>query len=153
VVCRSRRDQGIVCPDSYLPYEGKVVIRNKGASGVAIRVPSWVDARTLRCDLDGVRCEPDRIGRYLNVHGLPIDAVLTLTFPVTEKSMTYTVNANTQWEQQYTCQFRGSTLVDISPRDQAATSYPLYQRSHMRRTVTPMRQVQRFVPTRMVYRW
>ena len=38
----------LVDVDSYLPYEGKVIIRNKAARRVAVRVPSWVDKRVLR---------------------------------------------------------------------------------------------------------
>jgi len=57
--------------------------------------------------------------------------VITLEFPVEESTARYTVNAHSDKEQTYTCRFRGSTLVDISPRDETPTSYPLYQRSYL----------------------
>jgi hypothetical protein len=143
----------LVDVDSYLPYEGKVAIRNKGARRLAVRIPSWVDRRTLRADVSGVPCEADWTGRYLNWRDLPADAVIALSFPVKETTATYTVNAGTPWEQPYTCVFRGSTLVDISPRDMSATSYPLYQRSAMRQSEAPRQQVQRFVPDGLVRNW
>ena len=34
--------------DSYLPYEGKMVIRNKTCERVSIRIPSWVDRSNWR---------------------------------------------------------------------------------------------------------
>ena len=138
---------------SYLPYEGKVVIGNKAARRVAVRIPSWVDVRALRADVSGVARELDWTGRYVHFDGLkPADAI-TLTFPVVERELRYTVNAHTPWEQQYSCAFKGSTLVDIAPRDPSLTSCPIYQRSHMRASKAPMRQVERFVADKVVRNW
>jgi hypothetical protein len=91
-------DGRLVDVDSCLPYEGKLVIRNKAARRVAVRVPSWVRMAS-------------------------------------------------------TCEFRGSTLVDIAPHDDAADSYPLYRRAHLRTDQTPYRTVQRFVAARIVRGW
>lgn len=143
----------LVDVDSYLPYEGKVVIRNKVARHLTLRLPSWVDPRALRAEVNGTPCQPGRIGRYLDFRDLPPGALVNLTFGLAETTTTYTVNAQTALEQQYTCTFRGSTLVDITPRDQAPTSYPLYQRAHLRQPTTPLRQTERFVPERRVCNW
>ena len=64
-------------------------------------------------------------------------------------------------ETTYTCEFRGNTLVDISPRreapswetvgqDDGVTSvlsrgYPIYARDHMKGDRAPMREVTRYV--------
>ena len=40
-----------------------------------------------------------------------------------------------------------------SPRDTSPTSYPLYQREHMRAAQAPMKDVERFVPERIVTSW
>ena len=82
----------------------------------------------------------------------PGDAV-TIDFPVQESTTSYTVNSRTNDEQTYTCKFRGSTVVDISPRDNLATSYPLFLRKDMRRDETPMKKVSRFIPDRMITKW
>jgi hypothetical protein len=82
----------------------------------------------------------------------PLD-VITLRFPVGEATARYTVNAQTDHARTYTCTFRGSTLVDISPRDTSPTSYPLYLRDHLRADQAPMKHVTRFVADRVVADW
>jgi len=143
----------LVDVDSYLPFEGKVVVCNKEARCIAIRIPAWVDVRALKAEVSGVSHDLDWTGRYLHFNDLPADAVISITFPIMEKNAAYTINAHTESEQVHTCVFRGSTLVDISPRDQVPTSYPLYQRSHMRAAMTPIKQVERFVANRIVRKW
>ena len=44
-------------------------------------------------------------------------------------------------------------LIDISPRDEAATSYPLYQRDHLRGETAPMKAKRRFVSEAIIRRW
>ena len=143
----------LVDVDSCLPYEGKVIVWNKTARRVAVRVPAWVDKRALRFEAGKLPTEPYWVGRHLIFESPQAGAAITLTFPVPVQTATYTVNARTPQEQQYTCEFRGSTLVDIAPRNEAATSYPLYQRSHMRTSTTPFRKVQLFVAARTVHGW
>ena len=53
-------------------------------------------------------------------------------FTVPNTTARYTANSRTEAGQTYTCTFRGSTLVDISPRDSSPTSYPLYVLQHLR---------------------
>ena len=139
--------------DSWLPFDGKVVIGNLAARRVAVRIPFWVDTSALRASVAGKPVEPAWVGRYLLFDSLKPGDVITITFPVPETTARYTVNAHTVQEQVYTCTFRGSTLIDISPRDTAPTSYPLYQRQHMRAAEAPMKEVQRFVPERIVLKW
>ena len=82
----------------------------------------------------------------------PGDSV-TLTFPVRETEGHYTVNAHTAKEQTCACVFRAGTLVDITPRDEALTSYPLYRRSHLRKDTVPSRHARLFVPARLIRDW
>ena len=60
------------------------------------------------------------------------------------------MNANSDAEKVYTCSFRGSTCVEVSPGDDAPTTYPLYRRDHLRGERAPMKTVERFVPERVV---
>ena len=62
-------------------------------------------------------------------------------------------HSRTEMEQRYTCTFRGSTLVDIDPRDERPASYPLYRRSHLRRDDAPMKDATGFVPRKHIVRW
>lgn len=139
--------------DSYLPYEGKIVLRNKAARRVSVRIPYWVDRHELRAEVSGQNAPLDWIGNYIVLGGLKPADTITLKFPIKETTAKYTVNANTDQAQVYTCTFRGSTLVDISPRDTTPTSYPLYQRDHLRNDKTPMKTTQRFVPDKIVVHW
>jgi len=139
--------------DSHLPYEGKVVLRNKAAGRIAVRIPSWADRKALRADVSGKEAAPDWIGNRAVFAGLKPTDVITLRFPVRETTARYTVNAQTDKEQTYACTFRGSTLVDVSPRDTSPTSYPLYLRDHLRADQAPMKEVTRFVPERIIANW
>lgn len=139
--------------DSHLPYEGKVVVRNKSAARIAVRIPVWVERRSLHFDVAGQAVQPRRVGRYLIFDSPPAGVAISLTFPVKTGTATYTVNAQSPQEQQYTCEFRGSTLVDISPRDESPDSYPLYLREQMKGTVAPMRRAKRFIAARTVLGW
>ena len=147
------RASELIDVDSYLPYEGKVIIRNKAARRVAVRVPSWISRREIRADVDGRTAPLEWTGNFLLFDGLDGGELLTIIFPVKETTARYTVNARTPAEQAYTCTFRGSTLVDISPRDQSPTSYPLYQRDHLRKEKAPAKTVERFVSSKIVLNW
>lgn len=139
--------------DSYLPHEGKVVLKNKAARRIAVRIPAWVDRRELRADVSGQEAALDWIGNRAVFAGLNATDVITLRFPVRETTARYTVNAQTDQQQVFTCTFRGSTLVDISPRDTSPASYPLYLRDHLRTDRAPMKSVTRFVADRSVANW
>ncbi len=139
--------------ESSLPYEGLVVIRNKAARRISVRIPSWVSRREIRADVDGRPREQDWIDSSLLYGDLRAGCVVTLRFPMKESTASYTVNANTDKAQVYTCTFRGSTLVDISPRDDSPTTYQLYRRSHMRSGPAPVKTVERFVAQAKVAAW
>ena len=143
----------LVDVDSCLPYEGKLMIHVKKARRVAVRIPHWVDARELRATVNGKTADLDWTGRYVEFGGLAERDTIELAFPVKESAGTYTVAAHTPWERTYTCKFRASTLIDISPRDTAPTSVPLHRRDHLRAVKAPMKQVSRFVANRIVNRW
>src|SRR2546426_10431229 len=78
---------------------------------------------------------------------------ITVEFSNPETTSRYTANSQTKAEATYTCNFRGSTLVGISPRDDAPTSYPLYQRDPLEKDQAPMKEIARFVPDRTILRW
>ncbi len=154
--------------DSYLPYEGKVVVRNKTARTLSVRIPVWVDKSALRAQVNGQTTAMFWVGPYAVFDSLQPKDEVVLTFPVVESSETYTLkwkqtefwkestNPGASWEPlkepaRYTCRFRGNTLVDISPRDEGL-GLPLYRREALKSTVTPMRKLTRFVAT-VVPKW
>lgn len=139
--------------ESWLPYEGRVRVRNKSATRVAIRIPAWVDRRELRIQVGGNESEPDWIGNRVFLQGLTPGQELILNFPVNESRASYTVNAHSEHEQVYTCTFRGGTCVEITPRTEDPTSYPLYLRDHLRAAKAPMKTSTRHAPDRVVSDW
>jgi len=139
--------------DSYLPYEGRVVLRNKAARRISVRIPFWVSRRDVRVRVGGAERPLEWVGNYLVLDCLRPGQEAVVSFPVRESTASYTVNANTSEEKVYSCTFRGSTLVDISPRDTSPTTYPLYLREHLRADRAPMKTVERFVPSRLIVQW
>ena len=131
--------------DSYLPYEGQVVLRNKLAHTAVVRIPSWVDASSIRSSLDDKETHPSQAGRYLLFSGLKPRDVIKLRFNVSELTDKYTIDG-----KQYAISFRGSTVVDISPRDNEEHGYPLYLRDNMKSRTTPMITKRRFVADRVI---
>jgi hypothetical protein len=77
--------------ESHLPYEGTVVLRNKTARTIAVRVPRWVDPAGVGCAVDGRRAEPGLLGRNLVFEGVRPGVEVRMEFPVLESEATYTV--------------------------------------------------------------
>jgi hypothetical protein len=126
--------------ESYLPFEGKVILRNKQAEAVRVRIPAWVDVKNLKVLLNGQPIEVIQPGRCVMVEGIKNGDVIELNFIVRERTDKYFIHDKT-----YTIQFRGSTVVDISPRNTDPRLIPMYQRDAMKGTKAPMHTVKRFV--------
>jgi hypothetical protein len=149
--------------DSYLPYEGKVVIRNKTADKILVRMPLWVDKHAVRSKINGQTAMPFWIGQYAVFDPIKGGDTLTMEFAVVESTETYTLKWNqsdcwfeSNWAQRgwktanekYVCRFKGNTLVEIAPDPVSITDglgYPLYRREYMKTHEAPMKTVQRFV--------
>jgi hypothetical protein len=143
---------------SYLPYEGKVILTNKTARLVYVRMPSWVDKSAVRCRVNQQPASTHWLNNYLAIEGLAPCDVVTVEFPMVETVETYTLPS---YPDRYTIRFRGNTVVDISPRaDRLALTemgsddgaffpvkkgYPVYQREHYRRDRVPLVEKMRYV--------
>jgi hypothetical protein len=140
--------------DSHLPHEGKVVIRVKTARRLAVRIPVWVRRAELRARVGGCPREGAWVGNCLLLADLAPGDAVTLAFPVPESTASYTVAARIPGQERvYTLRFRGSTVVEVSPHDDSPTTYPLYQREHLRSPAAPMRRRTRFVASRTITGW
>ncbi len=72
--------------DSYLPYEGKVVIRNKTVKEAYVRMPLWVNKGAVHSSLSGNDLTNTTwFGQYLRVTGLKPQDILTIEFPMEER--------------------------------------------------------------------
>jgi hypothetical protein len=134
--------------ESYLPYEGKIILRNKQARTIFVRLPMWLNDRLPVWDADqmavsgkrnGRSFVPARVGRNLLLDVEPGD-VVELSFPVPTRTDKYTIHGTV-----YKIQFRGATVVDIDPRNTSPTMIPIYQREAMKAATAPMHTVKRFV--------
>ena len=149
--------------DSSLPYEGKVVLKNKTARKVHVRIPSWADKKAVRCSVNDREASPHWLSNYLILEGLRPWDVVRVEFPVLELTEKYTLPS---YGHQYTCDFKGNTLVDISPRGdkpvlikmgsddggifQVRKGYPIYLRDHLKADRAPLKTVERFVASKLV---
>ncbi|NLF00978.1 MAG: hypothetical protein GX601_08370, partial [Anaerolineales bacterium] len=106
--------------DSYLPYEGKVVIRNKTTRQVAMHMPRWVARGGVSLEVDGKLVDADWIGNYVVCSRLHPQSEVIVRFPVVDQTVEYRLA-----DQTYTCHFRGNDLVGISPHADVP-GYPMY---------------------------
>jgi hypothetical protein len=129
--------------DSYLPYEGKVVLRNKQAHTALVRLPAWVRRADVKAVVNGRATRPGMSGARLIFQQLKPGDEIVLGFPVPLVTREYSIGG-----ERYRLTFRGSTIVDISPRQDVPGMYPSYVREHMKTTRAPMITLQRFAPHR-----
>jgi hypothetical protein len=92
--------------DSDLPYEGKVVIRNKTARSIAVRIPNWANKREVRGKIDQAEVSPRRVGNFLLFDKINASDVLTITFPMVTETVKYTM----PFDKEYTCTFKASLV-------------------------------------------
>jgi hypothetical protein len=125
---------------SHLPYQGLVVLNNKKARNLLVRVPDRTDPRDIACHINSSRTDPLRVGSYLLFSHLSGGETVSLHFPVREHTEKLIYDAGKPFEAK----FRGTTVVEISPR-QPGVGYPIYQRAHCRSDQAPHRPEPRYV--------
>ena len=145
--------------DSYLPFEGKVVLRNKQAKEAFVRIPLWVDRGQIECTVNGEPVSWNWFGSYLHLRSIESGDAIVLQFPVEERTETWTKPDHQQYlitaipgGTKFQFRFRGNTLVEVSP--------PLMQGSPLYRTrpeqfsgnVAPRHTVTRHV-TPLILQW
>jgi hypothetical protein len=142
--------------DSHLPCEGKVILRNKRAASVLVRIPYWVAQEKVTCFVDDQEVRPVYAGNRLRFDGLRAagdkgpGSVVRIEFPVPTATEKHTVQG-----KEYTLTFRGSTLVDITPRDTTPGRYRYYRRDRYKADPStplraPVKNIERFVAERII---
>ncbi|MGH3451257.1 MAG: hypothetical protein ACRDQW_11145 [Haloechinothrix sp.] len=123
--------------DSYLPYEGKVVLHIKVAQALSVRLPTWVDRDRVQVYGRKGAIRPAWIGQRMLIDRVAPADEITIEFPVTETVEKHRIpggaNEKTEvfglqpaspstgvareradWKGTwYTCRFRANTLVAI----------------------------------------
>jgi hypothetical protein len=123
--------------DSYLPYEGKVVLKLKQPKNVLIRIPSWTQWEKVACLVNGKPSPFQWAGRYIRIESLQTGQTLTVEFPMTEK----TLHRNLKGED-FEIGVRGFTVVDLQPHRNVT---PVFRREHYLQSEAPMKKIKRFV--------
>jgi hypothetical protein len=151
--------------DSYLPYQGKVVLRIKRARHVAVRLPLWVNPCDVQVSQGDQQHPVTWMGRYVRFDDLQPGGEICVTFPMAQYEETHTLkwkqgdfwqesnDPGPQWTAdeppaRYRFSFRGNTVVDVQPRDEGQ-GFPLYERGTMLLPEAPMHRVQRFIAPRL----
>jgi len=151
--------------DSFLPFEGKVVVTNKTAKSISVRMPLWVDLAAVQCEINSRETKPATLGRYLVFQSTEPNDKITITFPVVERQESYTLKwkKDNFWQEstnpghnwvpdsptRFTFTFRGNTVVDVSPRENT-DEYKLYDRDDLKAGKAQMHKVTRFVSDRHI---
>ena len=128
--------------NSYLPYEGKIVLKMKRPQNVLVRIPSWTNWDEVRCSVDGQARAFEWAGRYIRVASLKPGEALTVEFPMVEKTLYRNLKGH-----DFVITVRGFTVVDVQPHAEVT---PVFRRQHYRQSEAPMRQVRRFVSAQSV---
>jgi len=130
--------------NSYIPYIGRVDIRMKTTADLSIRIPEWISESAKN---DQVRCTVNNVdhpftwegmnGRYARVGNVASSDVITLTFPIFERT-----EVVENYGDKYTIIRRGNEVVDIDPK---GTYWPYYQRPGYRNDKPLFKTTERFV--------
>jgi len=155
--------------ESYLPYQGKVVLRNKQARRIFVRVPGWVDRQRMECRINEKSTAPHFHGNYLLLDQVGGSAVITLAFPVHEEVRTFTVDdyggrgmaGRPLDTYKYRVTLKAGTAMavtslagDESKTYDVAVVYPAYQdRGYLAGDVAPMRKVPPIATSNVIRSW
>ena len=139
---------------SYLPYEGKVVLHNKKAKTLNVRIPAWVDKEAVKVAVDGQARACRWLNRYLLL-GVKPKCQITITFPMVTAKETHIVRdfghrgTKLQSETNYIITFKGNTAIDLEPRDNGVL-YPTYTREYYKADKAPMKNVNYYIATKEI---
>jgi hypothetical protein len=146
--------------DSYLPYEGKVVLKNRVAKRARVRMPLWVDKQAVKCEVNRKGVPLGWCGQYVSVKDLAPQDEIVLTFPLKDWQADYTIpllgGQNDDWavpgatpltktpgRQVHHCHFLGNTLVEMDPP--IFPGSPTFQHSNYLSGKAPMKTTNYFI--------
>ena len=128
--------------DSFIPYEGRVDVRIKKACELSVRIPEWVKPEEAKCQVSGTDRPLSWEGRYAVVGKVEPKDVVTMTFPIFERTDKVKIQGN-----EYTLIRKGNDVVHIDPPGKYC---PLYQRDKYRENKVRTKNVERFVAQQQI---
>jgi hypothetical protein len=143
--------------DSYVPYQGKAVLRmKKPMRNVLVRIPKWTDSAGVTCTVNGKPAEYRRMNNgYADFGSRGQGDSIALEFPLREQVLETSLKVDkaravatltlagslNEGTVRGRVTLRGNTIVDVSP-DSAA--YPI-TRQPFKRGPLGTKEVSRFV--------
>lgn len=128
--------------DSFIPYEGRVDVKIKQACELSVRMPEWVKPEQAKCQVNGTDRSLSWDGRYAAVGKVKPGDVVTLTFPIFERTDKVQIQG-----KEYTLIRKGNDVVHIDPPGKYC---PLYQREKYRENKARTKKVERFVAEQQI---
>ena len=102
---------------SFLPYEGKIIIRNKTSKNLNLRIPGGVMLGNVSMTINGNDILPVFCGRYVTVQGLSGGEEIIITFPQNKRKLALTIpniNGRLHWGfPKVNANFIGSTCIGL----------------------------------------
>lgn len=130
---------------SYIPYQGQVDVRVKSPVRLSVRIPEWVTPGQTACQVNDQKREVGWQGRYAQVGGVKPGDAVTLTFPISERTVKETL-----YGTEYTMTIKGNSVVAMDP---PGKYYPFYQRAHYRENEVRWVKRKQFVSARPSLHW
>lgn len=118
---------------SWLPYEGRIEIVPATDSDVLVRLPSWVDHRSVEAVNDGATVEPSFVvPGYVRIGKVAKGRTASIRFPVRA-----TTTVEHVLDVDYSVDWLGDTVMRLSP---GGTRAPLYRRTRPERPIAMREQ-------------
>lgn len=129
--------------DSYIPYQGRVELKIKQDCELELRLPEWVQPHQAAAMVNQQSRKLDFAGRYAQVGPVQQGDLVTLTFPIAERTVTEIIGKDARYSgERYTLILKGNDVVSIDPPGQFC---PDYQRSHYRNNEPRRKPLTRFL--------
>jgi hypothetical protein len=116
---------------SWLPHDGRIEVEPVRAQDVLVRLPTWVDRRSLTVHVDGSETVLNFSGsHHVRVADVPAGGVVRITFSVASATRVERVLG-----VDYTTTWAGDTVIEITP---GGKHYPLYTGRELLPGAVPM---------------
>lgn len=154
----NRRSQ-LVDVFSFLPYEGKLWLQNKGAKKIFIRKPGWAKHTRLRVKVNGHDSQPVWIGNRMMFDDLKGNEKIVIETTVSVETCEYillNINAMKDSHSRFRCEFKGHTAINVQRIGEVPESqrnwYKLFRRQ-LSGDIAPMKDPGDYLPPRKLIQW
>ena len=146
---------------SWLPYEGMLMVQNKGMQQIVVRKPGWARASQIACRINGQSATPAWAGNRMIFSNLRGNEQVTLEVPVEIDKASYSlVNINDPMHPEgvFECEFKGNTALRVTRVEAGADPgdhnwYRLFRREEMRASHAPLKAAPAYVHPEKIVRW